>query len=329
MAGTLKASDLRSRSGNPSALMSGVVSFLNDWETNGVTVRPGSDKDTNIWSVDVTGSPTGFWDESEGAVSQNVGLRVTSGNVYIADGLPSVTGKRLIVEDDQANHDVVVKNTGTGNASIRLIGDNGAGDYKWFADDNFLGLWDANAAAERVRIDSSGNMGIGQTPIVRFHVEGASAGRISRLKNTNTSSSADIVEMIVGIDGADSGNNFITFLDNAGADTIGNISGNGTGVAYNTTSDERLKDSIEELPSFLDKIMLMRPIKYQRKGREHTTWSYGFSAQELYAIDPVLVSGVPEDDPETSPMGIDYGKLTPVLVKGLQQLTARMDVAGI
>ena len=51
---------------------------------------------------------------------------------------------------------------------------------------------------------------------------------------------------------------------------------------------------------------------------------YGFIAQELYEVFPQAVSGTPEGDVNTEPMGVDYGQLTPLLVKAIQELNERV-----
>jgi hypothetical protein len=45
-------------------------------------------------------------------------------------------------------------------------------------------------------------------------------------------------------------------------------------------------------------------------------------AQELQTVFPQAVSGDPEGDVTKEPMGIDYSKLTPVLVSAIQELKA-------
>jgi hypothetical protein len=57
--------------------------------------------------------------------------------------------------------------------------------------------------------------------------------------------------------------------------------------------------------------------------------SKGFYAQELYEIYPEAVSVGSDELTESgalkNPWGIDYGKLTPVLVKALQELKQQFD----
>ncbi|MCB9249928.1 MAG: tail fiber domain-containing protein [Ignavibacteriales bacterium] len=45
----------------------------------------------------------------------------------------------------------------------------------------------------------------------------------------------------------------------------------------------------------------------------------GVIAQELQKVYPQAVSGSPNSDVNTDPMMVDYSKLTPLLVKGMQE----------
>jgi hypothetical protein len=57
----------------------------------------------------------------------------------------------------------------------------------------------------------------------------------------------------------------------------------------------------------------------------------GFYAQEMFLVCPGVVSigsdELTDDGSIKTPWGIDYGKLTPVLVKAIQELKAELDVA--
>ena len=55
--------------------------------------------------------------------------------------------------------------------------------------------------------------------------------------------------------------------------------------------------------------------------------------QELQQVLPTMVGGSPTDDPEESPMTVDYGRITPVLVAAIKEqqeiintLTQRLDI---
>ncbi len=45
----------------------------------------------------------------------------------------------------------------------------------------------------------------------------------------------------------------------------------------------------------------------------------GFIAQELIEIYPQAVSGDPDGNVDEAPMGVDYGSITPLLLKAIQE----------
>jgi hypothetical protein len=111
---------------------------------------------------------------------------------------------------------------------------------------------------------------------------------------------------------------------------IGSITrvGATSAVAYNTTSDERLKSNIANSDPVLEKIMQVQVRQYDwTEGNLHQ--DYGFIAQELA---PVLSGIVTEGKEEADMWQLDYSRLTPALLKAIQEqqaiiesLTARIE----
>ena len=105
----------------------------------------------------------------------------------------------------------------------------------------------------------------------------------------------------------------ITFVNAAGAN-VGTIATNAQGgVNYNTTSDRRLKTNIKSLSIGLDQLLQIQPKEYLWKNTSEP--GEGFIAQELYEIYPTVVSK-PKNEKDV--WMVDYGKLTPLLVKSIQ-----------
>ena len=101
---------------------------------------------------------------------------------------------------------------------------------------------------------------------------------------------------------------------------VGSISTDGTNTAFNTSSDQRLKDNIVDAPSASDDIdaIQVRSFDWKANGSHQ---KYGMVAQELQVVAPDAVSA-PEDPDEM--MGVDYSKLVPMLIKEIQSLRARV-----
>ena len=105
-------------------------------------------------------------------------------------------------------------------------------------------------------------------------------------------------------------------------------------ISYNTSSDIRLKTIVDKPMNALEKILQITPrnyywneeadpITWERLAPDKKTIDYGFIAQELYEVFPQMVA-VGGDDPKTEPCQIDYSRITPLLVKAIQELSAKV-----
>lgn len=119
---------------------------------------------------------------------------------------------------------------------------------------------------------------------------------------------------------ATSGAGYIYFQSNG--TTIGSITrvASTSAVAYNTTSDARIKHNIVDAP---DASALIDGIKVRsfNWNSDNSLQRYGFIAQELVAVAPEAVYQ-PVDIEHM--MAVDYSKLVPMLVKELQSLRKRV-----
>ena len=166
------------------------------------------------------------------------------------------------------------------------------------------------------------NVGIGTIdPTSRLDVvDNMLTNTVAKFRNSNTGTSSDGIEIQLGpVANPSPANRFINFKDGDGT-IIAFISGdNSGGVNYSTTSDARLKTNIQDFNRGLDLVSKLRVKSYEfisSPGKE----SIGFIAQDMQKIIPQIVSGDSEVDASIEPMGIDYGKLTPVLVSAIQKL---------
>lgn len=131
----------------------------------------------------------------------------------------------------------------------------------------------------------------------------------------------------------DSGTNYGTgyyyqwFLNSAG-NSAGSISHTAsTTIAFLTSSDKRLKHNIVDAPSALQKVNDVKVCSFDWIEDGHHV-DYGFIAQDLYKVIPEAVGK--GDDAETieDPKGtwqVEYGRLTPILFKAIQELKAEFD----
>ena len=101
---------------------------------------------------------------------------------------------------------------------------------------------------------------------------------------------------------------------------VGSIVTDGSATAYNTSSDQRLKDNIVDAPSASDDIDAIQVRSFDWKA-DGSHQKYGMVAQELQSVAPEAVTG---DADSEDMMGVDYSKLVPMLVKEIQSLRARV-----
>jgi hypothetical protein len=127
-----------------------------------------------------------------------------------------------------------------------------------------------------------------------------------------------------------------TLFKGLGGTAAGSIDNNGlgTGVAYATSSDRRLKTNIQPMSSMLNNMMKLKPSKYNWVSNTDIE-DYGFIAQEVFELFPEMrnkrfntndnldepcdENGVPIH------YGLDYGKFTPYMVKAFQELKEEYD----
>jgi hypothetical protein len=102
--------------------------------------------------------------------------------------------------------------------------------------------------------------------------------------------------------------------------TIGQVTApSASTVSYTSTSDYRLK---KDLKSFQGLDLINRLKTYDFAWKIDDSRMYGFMAHEIQGVLPYLVSGqkdAVDANGKIIPQTLDYGKLTPILVKAIQE----------
>ena len=101
---------------------------------------------------------------------------------------------------------------------------------------------------------------------------------------------------------------------------VGSISVTSSATAYNTSSDQRLKENIADADDAGSKVDSIKVRKFDWIA-DGSHQDYGMIAQELIEVAPEAVSA--SEDPEDM-MGVDYSKLVPMMLKEIQSLRARV-----
>jgi hypothetical protein len=102
----------------------------------------------------------------------------------------------------------------------------------------------------------------------------------------------------------------------------GKISVTDSGTSYVTTSDYRVKEDLQEING-LEKVSAIKVYNFKFKDMDVRT--DGVLAHELQEVLPYAVTGEKDG---TKYQGVDYAKLTPVLVKAIQELNTKLDAAN-
>ena len=186
------------------------------------------------------------------------------------------------------------------------------------------------APFEAMRIDSAGNLLVGQT----------SRARAEKLGVTNSSGQAFWFDGSTGCGGFtnDDLNHYsVTFTSKAGTSAlhyqigffnsvgsnVGSITHNNTNTTYSTSSDYRLKENIAPMTGALATVALLKPCTYTWKSNGEE--SQGFIAHELQAVIPDAVVGEKDavnEDGSIKPQGIDTSYLVATLTAAIQEQQA-------
>jgi len=182
-----------------------------------------------------------------------------------------------------------------------------------------------SGATERMRIDSSGFVGINATPVT----SGAVSGRlfVSTSANNGICSTATVAAGYRFVSNALSeGGTFYHLNIVENGTQRGSITSNGTVTVYATTSDYRLKENVKPMVGALAIVAQLKPVTYD--WIENKASGQGFIAHELQAIIPDAVVGVKDAfDSEDNPkyQQIDTSVLVATLTAAIQELKAEFD----
>ena len=220
-------------------------------------------------------------------------------------------------------------NSGTGASQGSLISIDTANRLYFFNHEDAPVIFGTNNA-ERMRIDSSGHVGIGITSsiLADLHVKSpddSTAGYISG------------GTYALGIDRDQaSGTNYAWYIGTSSSNTINFYDSGGTSRAFvglggiNSTSDISQKENIIDITYGLDVVKSLQPRNFKWKDttemfgeKRNLTGkdSLGFIAQEMSSKIPEIVEGTDGQ----GDMSINYSALTAVLTKAIQELSAKVE----
>jgi hypothetical protein len=231
--------------------------------------------------------------------SQNVGIGTSSPASPL-----DLKGKQLYRSGSDPRT-ASIYNNGDGTFRLGSEGANGITEI----------IFNKYGGTEAMRIDSSGNLLVGTTSTAA-----AQFGHSVVLNSTATS-----LNTFHG-NGVATGNAYHAFYYNAGY--IGGITQNGTtAVAYNTTSDYRLKENIQPIASALARVAALKPCTYTWKSAPDEIGE-GFIAHELAEVCPQAVTGekdAVDEEGNAKYQSIDTSFLVATLTAAIQELKSELD----
>ena len=109
---------------------------------------------------------------------------------------------------------------------------------------------------------------------------------------------------------------------------VGRIISSGSSTTYQTSSDYRMKKNFKDFDGInLVDQMSVYDFNWKAAYDSDQSQSYGVKAHELKEVLPHAVWGEKDavnEDGSVDPQGVDYSQLVPVLVKAVQELSAKV-----
>ena len=271
------------------------------------TISSGTTSTTTlVHSGDTTGSLV-FKTNDTGSGGTTAMTIDTSQNVGI--GTTNPAGIRLYVYGTGAQY--IRAESSTYSNWQQIFSANGSVGTEFSASQPYR--WVDTSAGERMRIDSSGKLLVGTTTVygtatTNIGFVGNVGSGLSINSTTNTNGATYEVFYTTGT-------------------LIGSISNNNnTGIAYNTTSDYRLKENVAPMTGALAKVSQLKPVTYTWKSNNSD--GQGFIAHELQEVVPDCVTGEKDAvDADGNPQYqcVDTSFLVATLTAAIQELKSLVD----
>ena len=309
---------------------------------NGTTGISGVDGSASAPAVTGTDSNTGINFASD-TVNINTGgsTRATvdsAGRLLLGTTTEGLGGADQLTLSGSGDSGMTIRSGTSSTGSIYFSdGTSGADEYRGVVNynhaSNFMRFY--TNASERIRVDSSGNVGIGTSS--------PSSSYQTTITESDTGNGCLKLDRTSNIDGTL--RSMVSF-ERSGTQ-VGSITCSNSATAYNTSSDYRLKENVVTISNATDRLKQLQPKRFNFIINPDTTVD-GFLAHEVQSVVPEAISGTKDetqdilyteedtipsgkkvgDVKETVPkyQGIDQSKLVPLLTAALQEAIAKIEV---
>ena len=295
---------------------------------NGTTGISGVDGSASTPALQGTDSNTGINFASD-TVNINTGgsTRATvdsSGRFLIGTTTGDPYGNRyLTVNSNSGTTAIEVRSATNGDGRIIFTDSTSvdSGAYKGqilYDQTNDYMSFNTNGSNERMRIDSSGNIGIGTNDPT--NADSADGGLQIRPNHSQGSPQ-------IGFKRASGGSASTAVIFVNGNVGKGSITYDASGTAYNTSSDYRLKENVVSISDGITRLKTLKPSRFNFIDDETNTLRDGFLAHEVTAV-PEAITGIKDEiDSDNKPVyqGLDQGKLVPLLTAALQEAITKIE----
>lgn len=275
--------------------------------------------------------------DGAGTTTSNIMTWQANGNIGIGTTSPTgglqlygSTSSSLPNIESFGNTKELIFSKGGATTGLAAISGFDANSYKgglafWVKNTGGADNWGSSTILNAMTIRETGRVGLGTnapgypvhistTDNASLYVESTSADNNGMLiLNANTASNW-----------ASNWHEFLMFKNQN--TTIGSVINNGTSaVSYSTTSDERLKENIRPTSFSINDLLKIQIKDFTYKSDKGTNYQTGVLAQQLFKVIPsvVIVGG---NDPLQRPWQVDYSKLTPFLIKAVQDQQHQIEV---
>ena len=279
----------------------------------------------------------------------------SSGNVGIGETSPSsYYSKDLVVKCGSSEGGITIRSNATTDTNYLMFADGTSGTaryrgYLGFTHNSpenmqvvtygYIRFYTGDPTAERMRIDTSGNLLVGTTGLPSSTNKGTALRPVSLDRTIIQMSSAS----------TSTGVELIQFRNPNGQ--VGYIATNASSTTYATSSDYRLKENVADITDGITRLKLLNPSRFNFIANADTTVD-GFLAHEVSDVVPEAITGekdaMMDEEYEVTPavldddgnvvteavmgtrsvpdyQGIDQSKLVPLLTAALQEAITKIE----